>query len=102
MQGIVVINALKQNHQESVQNKDMRLVKDDVFPEVVRTGYFIGEYNKKAGRWGLNSEQLLFFKCPLFSLISQINAEPVFLKTEWTKLLIPGGTWSTDGLNVFC
>lgn len=41
-----MINALKENHQESVQNKDMRLVKDDVFPEVVRTGYFIGEYKK--------------------------------------------------------
>lgn len=49
MQGIVVINALKENHQESAQNKDTRLVNDDVFPEVMRTGYFIGEYNKKAG-----------------------------------------------------
>lgn len=47
MQGIVVINALKENHQETVQNKDMRLAKNDVFP--VRTGYFIDEYNKRAG-----------------------------------------------------
>lgn len=44
-----MINALKENHQESAQNKDTRLVNDDVFLKVVRTGYFIGEYNKKAG-----------------------------------------------------
>lgn len=49
MQGILVINALKENHEESVQNKDTRLVKDDVFPEAVRTGYLIDEYNKRAG-----------------------------------------------------